>query len=291
MQKVALESLKPAGLIYSGESSKIFTLDNKTVVKIASPLVLHICQLAGTSYERKILDTRAQRISEIISPISAVYANRNCVGYTMEKVSGHDLNSYDDNFTLEQRSDLHHYFDLYRKIEDIVMKANKEGIVIPDLCTCDNIVILPDGSLRFIDYDGMQFGEQDKAIAISTSLGDERRYISNPKYCNSFGHFTSELDKTSLVILMFLVIFNVDLTKVGTISPIDGKVITIEDVFQMLGIDDRVFMKKVAANISANQKGVYLQDELYKISQEYNMQAFKIPLAPKDAFIKKLTRK
>ncbi len=291
MQKVMLESLKPTGLIYNGESSKIYTLKDGRILKVASPIVLKICQLAGTTYERKILDTRAKRVSEIISPVSAVYVKRECVGYTMEKVNGRDLNSYDATFTLRQRSDLHHYFELYKKIEDVVIKANKEGIVIPDLCTCDNIIVLPDGSLKFIDYDGMQLGENDSAIAISTSLGDEERYVNNPKFCNSFGHFTRELDKTSLTILMFLIVFNIDLTKVGMISPIDRKVITIEDIFQMLGIDDSVFMKKIAANISVNQMGVYLQDELYKISQQYNMQAFKIPFAAKDAFIKKLIRK
>lgn len=291
MKKIMLESLKPTGLIHGGDTSKIYTLTDGTVLKIASPIVLQICLMAGTTYERKILDTRAKKVSEIVSPISAVYAKRSCIGYTMEKITGCDLNSYDKSFTLRQRSDLNHYFDLYKKIEDIVIKANRAGIVIPDLCTCDNIIMLPDGTLRFIDYDGMQFGDNDKSIAFSTSLGREDRYVNNPKYSRQLGHFTSELDKTSLAILMFLIVFNVDLTKVGTISPIDGNIITVKDIFQMLGIDDPVFMKKIEANMSDTQKGVYLQDELYKISQNYDMQTFRVPFAPKDSFIKKLSRK
>ncbi len=291
MQKMQLNSFKPESLIHSGDCSKIYTLEDGRVLKVAAPLVLQACKLAGTSYERKILDIRAETVSEIVRPISAVYFQKECVGYTMERVIGSDLNNYDDTFTLKERSDLHHYYELYKKIEDIVMKANKVGIVIPDLCTCDNIIVLPNGTLRFIDYDGMQFGKKDKSISVSTSLGDQSRYIDVPKYNDSFGHFTSELDKTSLAILMFLVVFNIDLTLVGTRSPIDGKIITIEDIFQMLGIHEPVFMKKLAANLSATEKGVYLQDELYKLSQQYDMLTFSIPFAPQGSYMKKLRRK
>jgi hypothetical protein len=179
---------------------------------------------------------------------------------------------------------------LYAKIEDVVMKANKVGIVMPDLCTCDNIILLPDGSLRFIDFDGMQFGSRDKSIALSTSLGDAGRYVQNRKYDKNFCSFNTELDKTSLAILMFLMIFNMDLTKVGMIHPRTGKPIVLDELFEDMGLEDKEFLRKILLNISSNRSGSYLQGDLFRVAENYNMEAFEIPILP-GHYIKKLSRK
>ncbi len=291
MEKEQLRSFKDKQLIYRGEGSLIYRLPDHRILKVAQPLTLNTCRLVGASYEGRILNTRAQKVSEIVRPITAVYDNSNCVAYTQEDIVGKTLNEYDDQLTTQQRSDLHHYYELYRKIENAVKKANEAGIVIPDLCTCDNILVLPDGSIKLIDYDGMQVGPRDRCVALSTSLGDPAKYLFSAKYCDEPFHLSAEIDKTSLTMLMFLVVFNIDLTKIGQRNPITGSILTLKEVFQMIRITDPLFMKKVEANISTEQKGTYLQDELYKIACNYDMMAIPFPIKGEGAHVKILQHK
>lgn len=290
MVKEQLKSFKEKELIYSGEASNIYRLPDGRILKVANPIVFMTCQALGISYESKILNTAARSVKEIVTPLSAVYDGSFCQGYTMEEIIGVDLNHYDDNFTLKDRANLKHYAELYAKIEEIVAKANRVGIVMPDLCTCDNIIILPDGSLKFIDFDGMQFGSRDKSMALSTSLGNPLNYAGKSKYDYSFCSFNRELDKTSLAILMFLLAFNVNLTRVGMIHPTLGVPITLENVFDDLGIEDKEFLRKIAANISSDRKGYYLQEDLFRIAENYDMVAAELPFIP-GQYIKRLTRK
>ena len=290
MKKEQLSSFVDKEVIYNGEGSTIYRLPDKRVLKVASPLVFKTCDMVGTSYESKILSTAARSVKEIVCPLTAVYNGSKCIGYTMEEINGVDLNNYDANYSLFERADLNKYALLYSKIEQVVKKANKVGIVMPDLCTCDNIIILPNGNLKFIDFDGMQFGSKDKSIALSTSLGNPINYIYSKKYSNSFFSFSKELDKTSLTILMFLVVFNINLTKIGQVNPFTGKVVTFNEIFQLLGIEDEVFMNKVALNLSSDKAGVYLEDELFKIARNYDMCVAKLPNM-KDSYMKKLIKK
>ena len=284
MKKEQLSSFVDKELIYSGEGSTIYRLPDKRILKVASPLVLKTCEMFGTSYENKILNTSARSVKEIVSPLSAVYSQGICKGYTMEEVNGIDLNGYDANYSLFERADLNKYALLYSKIEQVVKKANKVGIVMPDLCTCDNIIIEPNGNLKFIDYDGMQFGSRDRSVALSSSLGNPMKYIYSRKYSNGLFNFNKELDKTSLTILI------VDLTKIGHVNPFTGQIITFNERFNLLGIDDEVFMNKVALNISDDKSGVYLEDELFKIAKNYDMCVAEVPHVKK-AYMKKLIKK
>lgn len=288
MEKCDIRDLPIKEEIYDGEGSSIYGIGDGKLVKIAKPIVTSTCAMLGSSYERKILDTRAHAVKEIISPIEAVYQQGSCVGYTMKRISGLDLNHYDEHFTLKDRSNLHEYAILFRKIEEVVRKAHKLGIVMPDLCTCDNIVLNRDGSLSFIDYDGMQMGEQDVSVCLSTSLGDPMKYLAAPKYSSGMFRFTKELDKTSLTILMFLLVFNLDLNKIGDFNPMTGKFVTIQDIFELLNLKDPVFMNKVAANISLDCRGTFLADDLDRIASEYDMSTFEVG---NDFYIKKLSRK
>lgn len=290
MVKEQLSSFKEKELIHSGESSEVYRLTDGRLLKVAKPVVFLTCRLMGISYESKILNTSARTVHEIVSPLSAVYEGSFCSGFTMEEVQGVDLNHYDDNFTLADRANLRHYAELYAKIEDVVIKANKLGIVMPDLCTCDNIFILPDGSLKFIDFDGLQFGAKDKSMAISTSLGGPMKYAGNRKFDNNFCSFTRELDKTSLAVLMFLLTFNVNLSKIGMMHPTLRVPITLENVSTDLGIEDSEFLRKIAANISSDKKGYYLQDDLFRLAENYDMEAMELPFMP-EHYIKRLFRK
>lgn len=277
MKKEQLESIERKELFYNGESAAIFRLTDGRLLKIAKPVVFESCFAVGVNYEEKISKTNARSIKEIVNPISIVYNNRQCVGYTMEEITGATFNEFDQAYTKSQLSDLNMYTELYKKIESVVKKANQAGIVMPDLCTCDNIIIQPNNEIKFIDFDGMQFGSKDKSINMSTSLGNPLYYINNPKYCSNEFHFSQELDKTSLTILMFLAIFRIDLKKIGEIDYRTKEKVTLKDVFQMLGIEDYEFMNKVATNLSPTKKGVYLGRDLERIAKNYEMIAYEIP--------------
>ncbi len=287
MKKEQISNLTVAKKIHSGEGSNIYKLTDDRLLKIVSSNVLQTCQIFGITYESKVSSDKANNIKGILKPSSIVYKDDICLGYTMREIKGETLNTFDNKYTLDQRSDLKRYYEIYSKLENIIIQGNNKGLVFPDLCTCDNIMLLPDGSIKIIDYDGIQFGKKDKTLAISTSLGEPTRYVKSAKYSHSPFCFTKELDITSLTILMFLVIFNINLNNVGTYNPFTGQNVTLKDVFELLNIDDEVFMNKVAANLSFKDKGTYLQDELYKIMRTYQMESY--PLNPKEkVYIKKL---
>ncbi len=289
MHQESITKFRNKELIHHADTSQIYRLPDQRLLKIASMDFLEACEELGTSYALKINSKVAQNIPEIVSPLTAIYYNNLCLGYTMKEISGINLTDYDKKFTLKERADLKQYFNLYSKIERVVKKANVAGIVMPDLCTTENIYILPNKDIRFIDYDGMQLGKNDKTIVMSSSLGDILKYITSSKYNDGTYHFTTELDKTSLTMLLFLLVFNIDLTKIGTYDPYKGKKITITDIFNKLGIKDEIFLNKIAANISFDKKGTYLEDELYKLMNDYDMLVY--PTSQENAFIKKLIPK
>lgn len=268
--------LKKNGLLYSGETSYIYRLEDGRLYKKAKSILFDVCRRNGIDYEAKILDTRAHAVKEIVSPLSVVYTDDRLSGFTMEEVEGPTLTDYDKDFTIEQFCDLWHYYELFHKLETIIEKANKVGIVMPDLCTCENIIVQKDGNLRIIDYDGNQFGEDDKSICFSTTLKHIREYVKSPKFMVKQQSFTTELDKTSLTILMFLTIFNVDLNTIGMLDP-SGERVTLKYIFDYLNLHDEQFMNKVAANLSLTQKGTFLAPELYRLAKEYYMLARPLP--------------
>jgi len=268
--------LKKNGLLYSGETSYIYRLEDGRLYKKAKSILFDVCRRNGIDYEAKILDTRAHAVKEIVSPLSAVYTDDRLSGFTMEEVEGPTLTDYDKDFTIEQVCDLWHYYELFHKLEAIIEEANKVGIVMPDLCTCENIIVQKDGNLRIIDYDGNQFGEDDKSICFSTTLKHIREYVKSPKFMVKPQSFTTELDKTSLTILMFLTVFNVDLNTIGMLDP-SGERVTLKYIFDYLNLHDEQFMNKVAANLSLTQKGTFLAPELYRLAKEYYMLARPLP--------------
>lgn len=293
MIKEQIRDLKKVAKVYDGEGSSIWRLDDGRLYKEAKPILHSMCAATGVNYERKLLSTNAATVREILNPITVTYDGRFCTGFTMDEIIGPNLNTYDDNYTLEQRADLYAYADLFSKIENGVRKANKVGVVMPDLCTCDNIIVCEDGTVRFIDFDGMQFGKNDRSIAFSTSLKNMKQYLLSKKFTDGPCHFTKELDITSLTILMFLVVFNIDLNKVGMFHPYLGRGIRLEDMFEQLGLDEPELLRKVKANLSLTERGTYIGDELRKIADKYTMTAIEVPkhLKSDGSYIKSLSRK
>lgn len=275
--------------VYDGDSSIIYKLEDGRLYKEMKPLVHSVLQRTGIDLEKKLLSTNASSIGEIVCPISLVYNEHFCKGYTMAEVKGNTLTKYEEELSLFEKSNLELYFSLYSKIEDIVKRANDSGIVLPDLCTIDNIMILPNKEIKLIDFDGMQFGDDDKSFVFSDNLKHIRSYINSTKFMKKEAHFTKELDITSLTILLFLLVFNVDLNKVGAFEPFTKTKITLKDVFELIGINDPIFMKKVEENLSLKTKGSYLGSDLYRIMKNYQMIAIPSPI--EGMCLKKLFRR
>ena len=279
-------SLRGAQLIKKSSCGEIYRLQNGNFFKLFNPVLRAILN-QNYSLERKIMSARPiSDVPEIIVPTAGVFNMQNkFVGYITPPAEGVDFNTYDQDYTLEQRSNLNAYGELFYNMSSAVERANKHQIVFPDLCTCDNIFV-SGGKVSFIDYDGLQV-RKHKVCAISSTLGDEFQYRV-PKYMKG-DLFTPELDKKSLVLLYFLTAFNIDLGRVGKVNPATGRVITLYEVFDLLGLQDYDFMQKVYNTLSPDKQGEYIGDDVLRIADEYDMMC----LGPikGEYYIKKLIKK
>ena len=89
--------------------------------------------------------------------------------------------------------------------------------------------------------------------------------------------------------LLFLLIFNKDLKLVNQYVPSIGRKIELWEIFDLINLDDEIFMNKVAANLSFDKKGDYLGSDLMRIANNYNMMIY--PLPKEDLYAKVLVRK
>lgn len=286
IKKVDIKDLDIKCQIHSGNKAKVYELENGSVLKIFSPFILELYRRCNIQLERKIIEAKPiLSVPEIIVPEEAVYNKKDFLGYVSKKANGIDYNTYDDFLTLEDRCNLKQYADEYARLESIVKRGNEENIVFPDLCTCDNIFINDKGYMSLIDYDGLQVGNFITPI-ISTSLGDQSQYFCSKYYNDKL--FTSELDKKSLIVLYFLNTFNVDITKVGTCNPVTGEIITLDDIFKSINLDNYDIQNKVWKCLQPKCENEFLENDVYDIAYNYNMIAYP---APNGAYFKRLIKK
>lgn len=273
MLKISLydRGLRNRQLVNKSLFGETYRLMSGEYLKVFNDSVRFILN-ADHSLEAKIMQAKPiPDVPEIIIPSRAVFDSKNSfVGYVTPPAPGVDFNSYDANYTIEQRNNLVEYGQIFSTITDAVRRANGRGIVFPDLCTCDNIFI-HNGRVSFIDYDGIQVGRH-KVYAMSTTLGDEDGYY-NAKYMKN-GLFTPELDKKSIVLLYFLSAFNINLNRIGQLVPGTGSIITLEEIFNMLGLKDDAFMKKVCKTLSMDEPGEYIDEDIMRIAHEYEMESY-----------------
>ena len=289
MLKESLYSFKEKEPFYNGALSQIYRLPDGRLLKVLSNAALNEFKATGISLEKKITTSLAESIEEINKALSVVFDNNSCCGYTMDEIPGDTVKQWDDNLSLEESLAIETYFKIYAKMERGSKERDKKKMVLLDMATATNTIIMPDGQIRFIDRESIQFGKADLSFMLSSVLGDPNKYINSSKFCNRiYGSFTPELNKTSLNILLFLLLFHVDLSKVGQVNPQTGKIITLADIFEMIGMQDRHIMNKVACNLSDTKKGAYLGNDLYRLMQDYSLEKYDLS---EDAYIKRLTPK
>lgn len=274
MEKFNIKELDLRKQIHSGETSTVYELSDGKILKVFTPFALFIYDSCKIKMERKILEAKPfSNIPEIIVPESAVYSNGNFCGYISKRAEGIDYNEYDDNLSVEDRCNLKMYADNHMKLESIVKRGNEVGIVFPDLYTCDNIFVDKNGNMSFIDYDSLQVGNHVTPL-LSTSLGRQEQYYCTKYYENRL--FTPELDKKSLIILYFLTALNVDLTVVGTVNPITNDKITLDFVFETIGLDDYDIQDKVWKCLQPKYKNEFLGEDVYHIANYYDVKVIPI---------------
>lgn len=271
MEKIEVSTFKEKKLVHIGEGSKIYELPNNRILKIINQELIEEFSSLGFSYETKILNTKAKKVKEIVGPTAMIYNGQNFCGYTMKKIIGTEINDFLTALNPKDKYSFAFLTNFYAKLEDIIRRANKEGIVVPDMCTKGNIFIQENQEMKLLDFDGIQFGQTDFAPAISSDLGSPMPYFQSSKYSVRPGTFTTEIDKTSLSIFLFLVVFNADLKLLGQYKPEFGRVVTIKDLFGILNIHDQTFMNKIAANMSSNLSGDYLAKDLTRLSHKYDL--------------------
>ena len=278
MEKEKRKDINITGCLHSGEGSNVYTLDDGRLYKVYNPIFIESCDTFGDSVDARIdAFDMLKGIDEVNIPISKVINDDgSCNSYTMGKVDGLDANSYEDTLTIEDRANLELYRDLYCKIETVIKKMHRLGVINPDLLTLDNIFILPDGSIKFIDVDSFQL-PGFHTLAMSTSLGNPLKYF-NPKYMDEFMVFNKELDKTSLVMLYFLWTFHIDFNQIGYVNPLNGHIINFDELFNTINLDDPDIIRKVKSTIEDNSSGCYFGSCAKKIAEQYSATVMRNPL-------------
>lgn len=277
MEKIDFKRLNIETVLGDNDFNSVFLLSDGSVLK----LFKHDILIQSLRLEQKILTSKPIfNVPEIVVPNRAVYLSDKFVGYTMDRVDGIDYNTRDNRYSLSDRANLNMYATIHSKLEDVVKRANKEGMVFPDLCTCDNIFIDKNANYKLIDYDGIQIGNFVTPF-LSTSLGDDLQY-EIPKYSKKTHLFTSELDKKSLIILYFLSTFNVNLETINI-----NKNITLDDIFNCINLKDDDIKHKVWKCYQPNLDNEFLGDSVFKLAEENNMLIK--PCGP--AYIKRLVKK
>ena len=288
MQKTNINNIdfKSAKQLSNTGICRVILLKNGFVLKLFDPTIVNLFKLSGDDIEAKILNAKPIPGSqEILTPTMAVYSEGLFIGYIMPRANGMNYNERDDKLTIKQREDLNTYAKVHSRIERILIK--NPNIVFPDICTCDNIFVDGKDRIQLIDYDGLQV-EKYKSSSLSTSVGTITNYAENPKYMTKEGLFTKELDKKSSIILYFLSAFNIDLGRVGNVFLPNGSVITLDDVFSLINLNDQDLCHKVWKLFRDKESNDFLGDDVFRIAEKYDLHVIK---EYNGQCIKKLTKK
>lgn len=264
MKRLELSDLKINAQLTRTQASSIYRLSNGDILKIFSPLTKQFYLIGGISLEKKILFAKGvQNVPEIVIPNGVVYNDGNFMGYTMEYIDGISYNDKYDRLSSMQNMSLLYHANSYSQIESIVKRGNKQGIVFPDLLTCDNIIYDEYGNIKIIDYDGLQIGNYG-VISMSTSLGKDNSIYNIRKYSIN-GIYTPNLDMKSLIILYFLSTFNIDLEATRRAG------VPLDQIFKLLGSTDNDFNHKVWKCYQDNASNEFLGSDVYRLADNYTL--------------------
>lgn len=263
------------------EDTTIIKLPNGELLKILDDELLKI--ISNTGYN---LETRLNEVKNLTSftnfPLPTIMLEDEEIvkAYVMSYIPGVDFTDYYKNIF-----DLTSYANIHSQIENNIKAGNNTGIVFPDLCTTENIRITKDDKVFFIDYDGLQIKHMP-AVGYSDFLGTPAEVLTEKYYDYKSGLFTKELDIKSAIFLYFVDVFGINLATVNRINPQTGRIITLDDIFSIINLNDNDIQQKVWKLFQPTIANEFLGNDLYKLAEKY------ILITPKpNAPIKQLIRK
>ena len=255
----------------SDTCTRVYYYENDKVLKIFEPTYIMACNMLGIDIKSKILlvdGFNRNKLKEIVLPSAIVFdKNNKFCGYIMPRIDGVPYPDYTVNN--QHKYDLYYYANIHNKFETIVKKGNEEGIIFPDLCTWNNILITSNGDVKFIDYDDFQINNL-KSNCYSDALGNDN-YFFSLGIADKNGLFNNNVDKLSLIYMYFLDTLRVDLSKI--IYTVDITM-TLDKLFYKIGLDDPDIQEKVCRLFIKNKQNEFLGQDLYRIAEMYTIDTY-----------------
>lgn len=263
------------------EDTTIIKLPNGEVLKILDDELLKIISNTGYNLETRLNEVETfAHFTNFPWPTIMLEEEDIVKAYTMPYIQGIDFTDYYENIF-----DLTSYANIHSQIEHNIKVGNNMGIVFPDLCTTENIRITDDGKVFFIDYDGLQI-KQMPAIGFSDFLGTPREVLNKKYYDYKSDLFTKELDIKSAIFLYFVDVFGVNLSVVNRINPATGRIVTLDDIFSIINLNDTDIQQKVWKLFQFSIPNEFLGDDFYKLAEKYKL-VRPFPNAPTKMLIRK----
>ncbi len=248
--------------LISATTSLVCDKDGK-MYKVFNPIKTDIDNM-----QEKIMLGDKLNLYHIERPEELIYMHNKFIGYTSKKFEGITLFTYLYDFLEYGKS---YNIDLlafiFKDLEDIVARANKEGIVMPDLGGLNNFFVTKNG-LRYIDFGGLQIGDKRTEDYSSLLVGKNwLELFDNPKYYNKDYLFTSELDKKSLIYLFFSIAFKI---KLKLVKDLHKKEIIV-NLFKEHNINDGKLMYKVWLLSQEDHPNEFIADDIRRIAKDYKI--------------------
>lgn len=264
------------------KDTTIIQLSNGELLKILDDELLEKLSDTGFGLEERLNEVQNLSNFNFALPTRILESDGIVNSYTMPYIPGVDFTDYYENIF-----DLMSYAKIHSQIENNIKEGNKLGIVFPDLCTTENIRVTDEGKVVFIDYDGLQIKEMP-AIGFSDFLGTPEEVLNSKYYDFETGLFTKEIDIKSAIFLYFVDVFGINLASVNRINPYTGQMVTLDDVFSIINLQDVDVQQKVWKLYQTSIPNEFLGDDIYKLAEQYKLIE---PYLGVGAGIKKLIKK
>ena len=263
------------------QDTTIIQLSNGELLKILDDELLESLSNTGFGLGERLNEVpNLSKSFNFALPTRKLESNGIVNSYTMPYIPGVDFTDYYENIF-----DLMSYANIHSQIENNIKDGNKLGIVFPDLCTTENIRITDEGKVVFIDYDGLQIKEMP-AVGLSTFLGKIEELLNNKYYDFETGLFKKEIDIRSAIFLYFVDVFGINLGSVNRINLETGRVITLDEIFSIINLQDLDIQQKVWKLYQPSIPNEFLGDDLYKLAEKYKL-VEPFPNAPMKKLVKR----
>ena len=271
MERIILTKNDLGNMHLISKNNAIVYKKAKTMYKILKPNNFDL-----SKERKKILASEELELPLIERPEKLIYMKGKFSGYSSNYIDGIPFSDAWDKFSYAQTHNLSFLADILADLENLVISANKEGIVMPDLGNLTNLMLTKNG-FRYIDYSGLQvasFSSDDYASLLASeklyyTLFMCKKYICkiyNRRYYDGF-LFTSELDKKTLIYIFFYLAFGVLLYDIKNIERVKCQ----KELFKTLHIKDADLMEKISWLWSDKHPNEFIAKDILRLAKDYKI--------------------